>query len=153
MRSPLPGLIPGRSRLHRNGHELLDALLELVAIPVVACAADGRLTHANRHARELIGECRGFGTYPDTWVRELRPRTPSGLPMPLEDLPAIRALHGEIVRSFDVLVSLGGGDVLLETCARPATDRRGRPRGAIVTLQDVTERRRREALLRVRAAG
>jgi PAS domain-containing protein len=130
----------GRSRRERC--DLLEAALELVGVAMVAVGPDGRLTHANRHARELLGAgCGALGTYPDTWMRELRPRTASGVALPLEDLAPIRALEGEVVRGLDVLVALQRGDVLLETAARPAKDRRGRPRGAVVTLLDVTERR------------
>ena len=115
----------------------------------VACAYDGRLTHANRHAREML--CAGsppLGSYPDTWIRVLQPRTASGLALPLEDLPPVRALAGEVVAGVDVLVSLPAGELLLETAARPANDRRGRRRGAIVTLVDVTERRMLEGRMR-----
>ncbi len=128
---------------------LLDAALEMVGVAMLACASDGRLTHANRHARELFGTgCAALGTYPDTWLRELRPRTASGVAMPLEDLPPIRALEGEVVKGVDVLVALAGGDVLLETAARPASDARGRRRGAVITVHDVTERRTQEGRMR-----
>jgi PAS domain-containing protein len=133
---------------------MLDAAIEIVGVAIVACAADGRVTHANRHARQLIGGgCNGIGTYPETWVRELRPRMPSGMPLPLEDLPPIRALEGEVVRAVDVLASIGGTDVLLEIAARPANDRKGRRRGVIVMMQDVTERRQDEAKLRAPVAA
>ena len=121
----------------------------MVGVAMLACAADGRLTHANRHARELLGTgCPALGTYPDTWMRELRPRTASGVALPLEDLPPVRALEGEVVKGVDVLVALPGGDVLLETAARPANDARGRRRGAVMTIADVTERRTLEGRMR-----
>lgn len=121
----------------------------MVGVAMLACAADGRLTHANRHARELLGAgCPALGTYPDTWMRELRPRTASGVALPLEDLPPVRALEGEVVKGVDVLVELPCGDVLLETAARPANDQRGRRRGAVITLADVTERRSLEGRMR-----
>ena len=43
---------------------------------------------------------------------------------------------------------LRGGELLLSTTARPVRDARGRRRGALVLLEDVTERRRDEARLR-----
>jgi len=136
----------------RDSPELLEAALELVDVAMVAVACDGCLTHANRHARELLGAgCGALGTYPDTWMRELHPRTASGVPLPLEDLPPIRALEGEVVRGVDVLVALPSGDLLLEVAARPAKDRRGRRRGAVVTLADVTERRTLEGRMRASA--
>jgi len=52
------------------------------------------------------------------------------------------------VSGVDVLVALPRGDVLLETAARPAKDRRGRRRGAVVTLVDVTELRSLEGRMR-----
>lgn len=133
----------------RDSSNMLEAALEIVGVAMVVCAADGRLIHTNRHARELLGAgCPALGTYPDTWISELRPRTASGLTLPLEDLPPMRALEGEVVKGVDVLVALRGGDVLLEISARPAQDRRGRRRGAVVTMADVTERRIVEGRMR-----
>jgi PAS domain-containing protein len=133
----------------RGDYHLLDALLHSLSIPIVACAADSRLTHANPAAKELIGrDC--VGAYPHTWIALLRPRMPSGITMPLDDLPPLRALRGEVVRDVDVLVRIRDRDALLAVAARPAIDRRGRPRGAVVLLQDVTDRRRREAALRAK---
>jgi PAS domain-containing protein len=132
-----------------DSRHLLEAALEIAGVAIVTCAADGRLTRVNCHARELLGaSCPALGTYPDTWVGDLRPRTASGIAMPIEDLPPMRALQGEVVSGVDVLVSLPGGDVLLETAARPASDARGRTRGAVVTLADVTGRRRDEGRIR-----
>jgi PAS domain-containing protein len=130
-----------RRALRGDSRHLLDAALEIVDVAMIACAADGRVTHANRHARELLGAgCPALGSYPDTWMRELRPRTASGISLPIEDLPAVRALQGEVVRAVDMLLALPGGDLLLEAAARPAKDARGRARGAIVTLAEVSAR-------------
>ncbi len=138
------------SRRRADDGNLLRALMESMDVAVLACAGDGRLTHANERARTLIGAKCAMGTYPDTWMRELQPRTSSGIPLMLADLPAIRALEGEVVGGVDMLVRLAGSDVLLETSAHPASDSRGRTAGAIMTMRDVTQARRREALLRVR---
>jgi PAS domain-containing protein len=140
--------LPLRAR-HADSDHLLEAALEIAGVAMIACARDGRLTHVNRHARDLLGAgCPFIGSYPDLWLRELRPRTASGVLLPLEDLPPVRALCGEVVASVDVLVTLPGGDVLLEASARPANDGRGRRRGAVTTLVDVTERRRLEGTMR-----
>jgi hypothetical protein len=82
------------------------------------------------------------------WLGALAPRTPSGLPLALEDVPLMRALDGEAVRDVDVLVRVSAGDVLLSACASPVEDRRGRRRGAVAVLEDVTEQRALEAKAR-----
>lgn len=60
----------------------------------------------------------------------------------------MRALQGETVRDVDVLVWISDRDVLLRACASPVEDRRGRLRGDVAMLEDVTERRAREARAR-----
>jgi PAS domain-containing protein len=132
----------------RDDQDLLDALLRTVGLPIVACAADGTLTHANRATCELLRVEGAMGTPPQSWIEQLRPRTPSGLPMAREDLPPVRALEGEVVRGVDVLVDIHGSDVLLCTRASPITDVRGRRRGAVVVMEDVTAQRRLEMELR-----
>jgi len=143
------GLPAGRCdrRRRRDERYLLEALLDAVGVAAIAFAADGRLAHANRRARELLGSRCRAGTDPDTWIDALRPRTPSGLPLQREYLPPLRALlQDEAVFGVDVLVSVPGGELLLSTVARPVRDEHGGRRGAILLLIDVTEQRRREAL-------
>jgi EAL domain-containing protein (putative c-di-GMP-specific phosphodiesterase class I) len=136
-----------RQRL-RDEHNLLDVLLDSVEVAMVACATDGRLTHVNRRTRELMaGQC-AAGMDVASWIGQLAPRTPSGLPLVLEDLPLMRALAGEVVRGFDVLVSSAAGDVLLSMTANPVNDERGRRRGAVAVFEDVTEQRARELRIR-----
>jgi PAS domain-containing protein len=123
---------------------------EELGVPAVACATNGRVTHANAAAVELFGYDCAVGTRAEKWIAELRPRMPSGIVMPREDLPPLRALRGEAVHGVDVLVRVRGGDALLEVSARPAINCLGRPRAAIVLLADVTDQRRCEAALRRR---
>ena len=135
-----------------DADHLLVAALESIEQAIAVCGRDGRVSHLNRHARELLGAgCDGRGAGPEVWMQALRPRTASGLLLPAEDLPPLRALAGEVVSGVDVLVTLGAREVLLEVAARPACDARGYRCGAVVTFADVTRRRRDEALLRRQA--
>lgn len=137
-----------RARTGRDAAHVLDALLESVDLAVLACARDGRVTHANRRTHELIGFDCPVGSDSEAWLARLLPRTPSGLALAIEDIPLIRALNGEAVRGVDMLVKTLGGDVLLSARARPVDDHRGRRRGAVAVLEDVTEQRAREARAR-----
>jgi PAS domain-containing protein len=137
----------GRRRL-RDDEYLLEALLESVGVAVLAWGGDGRLRHASRRASELLGiEC-PLSVDAEEALQALRPRTPSGIPLVREDLPPVRALRGEAFRGVDVLVRVRDDELLLSTTAKPIDDARGRRRGALVLLEDVTERRRDEARLR-----
>ncbi len=144
---PVGRLRHARQRL-RDEHNLLDVLLDSVEVAMVACALDGRLTHVNRRAHELMGGRCSTGMGTESWIELVLPRTPSGLPLVLEDLPLMRALKGDVVRGVDVLVRSRDGDVLLSTSANPVNDERGRRRGAIAVFEDVTEQRAREAQIR-----
>jgi PAS domain S-box-containing protein len=146
-RLPVGRLSRARQRL-RDEHNLLDVLLDSVEVAMVACAVDGRLTHVNRRTRELLGgEC-SAGMDVAAWIGQLVPRTPSGLPLVLEDVPLMRALEGEVVRGVDVLLRSAVGDVLLSTSASPVNDERGRRRGAVAVFEDVTEQRAAEVQIR-----
>ncbi len=137
-----------RQRL-REDRDLLAVLLDSVCVAIVAWGADGRLTHIGRRAGEILGGGGGaLGTRAEEWLADLRPRTPSGIALVHEDLPPVRALQGEAVRGVDVLVVVSGADVLLGVSANPVYDAKGRRQGALVLLEDVTERRRAEAQLR-----
>ncbi|HWX97774.1 MAG TPA: EAL domain-containing protein [Solirubrobacteraceae bacterium] len=127
---------------------LLDVLLDSVDVAVVACGVDGQPTHINRRAVELMGMDGSAGSDPDTWIGQVWPRTPDGEPMPLVDLPIIRALRGEVVRDVDLLVKTANGDVLMCTTANPICNERGDRVGAVAVFADVTERRAREARVR-----
>jgi EAL domain-containing protein (putative c-di-GMP-specific phosphodiesterase class I) len=132
----------------RDERNLLDVLLDSVDVAIIACGANGRITHANRRSRELMDAACSTGLDPEAWLEQVRPRTQAGLRMSLEDLPLIRALHGETVRDLDVLVRIGAGDALLAISANPVEDASGRQLGAVLVFEDVTERRGQEARVR-----
>jgi PAS domain-containing protein len=137
-----------RQRL-REDRDLLAVLLDSVCVAIVAWGADGRLTHISRRASEMLGGGAGaLGTDAELWVADLRPRTSSGIALVREDLPPVRALAGEALRGVEVLVAVGCVDVLLSVSSTPVYDGKGRRQGAVVLLEDVTERRRVEARLR-----
>jgi PAS domain S-box-containing protein len=144
----LPGGRLRRTRqLLRREHNLLEVMLDSVDVAIVACSADGELTHLNRGAIELMG-MNGSSADPKTWIEQVRPRTPQGLPLTLADLPIVRALRGEVVRNVDLRIKTAGGDRLMSTSANPVLDDRGDGLGAVAVFADVTEQRAREAEIR-----
>jgi len=126
----------------------MDVLLDSVDVAVVACSADGQLTHVNRRTVELMGLDGSDGSDPDTWIEQVWPRTPEGHPMALTELPIVRALQGEVVRDLDLLVHTSHGEALMCTSANPVYDDNGKQVGAVAVFADVTEQRAREAQMR-----
>jgi EAL domain-containing protein (putative c-di-GMP-specific phosphodiesterase class I) len=132
----------------RAEHNLLNVLLDSLDVAVVACDRDGQLTHLNRRAIELMGMDGSTGSDPDTWIEQVSPRTPEGLPLSFEELPIVRALKGETARGVDMLVQTGHGDVLMSTTANPVYNDEDIQIGAVAVFADVTEQRAREAEMR-----
>jgi PAS domain-containing protein len=126
---------------------VLDALLDSTPAPVTVWNDHGIVCHANQAARELLGRFAVPGAAVEAWMRDLSPRTLSGLPMPLEDIPALRALQGESPSQIDMRVTLGYIELLLDVSAKPVFDQQSRPRGAVMWCDAVDDespdRRRR----------
>jgi PAS domain S-box-containing protein len=74
----------------------------------------------------------------------------NGVEIPPQELPVHRAaLSGQAVPNWEMEVVFEEGDsVFLLGNAEPMLDNKGRPRGAVVVLSDITERKRTEDALR-----
>jgi EAL domain-containing protein (putative c-di-GMP-specific phosphodiesterase class I) len=143
-----PGRLLRPRQLRRDDGNLLEVLLDSVDVAVVACALDGNPTHINRRAAELMGMDGSGESDPETWIEQVWPRTPDGRQLSLDELPIVRALHGEVVRDVDLLVQTTHGDALMRTTANPLYDEQGTPLGAVAVFADVTEQRARELRMR-----
>ncbi|WP_170323600.1 sensor histidine kinase [Cryptosporangium phraense] len=125
----------------------LTALVETLDVGVAACDSRGRLILYNRALRELRG-------LPDTWTPSedlatslaARPVLgPDGDPLAVERTPLGRALRGEVVENTDVVLTAPGQRLRIAAArAKPIHDGDGRCVGAVVALQEVTDRRRAE---------
>ena len=140
-------------RRERERAAELAMVLEAVPVPVIIVHdPDGRHMTGNRAADNLVkipsgGELsisapddlkpRHFKSFQDG--RELRP----------EELPAQRAARGEPVQDFEFDLVFADGTVRnLLGFGTPLLDEQGKPRGAVHTLVDITERKRDESMLR-----
>ena len=98
---------------------------------------------ANGAARQLLGVDRGFDSL--TGVRKFACFLVDGTtPLPIPDLPLARALRGEHVDDFELMVQPEGScaKAHIVANARPLRDERGRLCGAVTVLRDVTEQKR-----------
>ena len=128
-------------------------MIEAIPTPlIIVHDPEGMHMTGNRAANELVRIGRGeeismsasekskpvhFKVFKDG--RELR----------LDELPAQRAARGEHIKDFELnLVFDDGTTRALLACGTPLLDEQGRPRGAVHTLVDITERKQAEMLLR-----
>lgn len=131
---------------HSTARELEQARLDAESIVahlsrgLVCLDEEGRISRVNAGARELLG---GFGAVqPGVCLTDLRPV------QPLFDLAVHLAsrLASTGEETCEVLLgpSRAGVGVPLEVTTTPILDHEGRPRGLVVLLADLTERRARE---------
>ncbi len=132
----------------REERNLLEVMLDSVNVAVVACDANGLVTHVNERTREMMSGAGSTSLEAGGWIEAFRPRTALGVPLRFSELPLVRALHGELIHDVDVLIQTEAGEVMLSTNANPVKDAEGSLLGAVVVFEDVTEQRAREARLR-----
>jgi PAS domain S-box-containing protein len=134
------------SDLERERLSLSD-LLDALPVPVIVYAADGRVLYANQARKDFAG---ADVTSLDGAISRTSPRREDGELIPRDDLPALRALRGEMVRGERLRLRAHDGHSEVLLCnASPLRDAEGRIAGAVVVFDDITdmselERRRRE---------
>ena len=132
-------------------HRALD-LYEHLAVGVIACGRDGANLVFNRRARELFegsgdanaDDCAAdHGLYTADGDRLLR----------ADEIPLQRALQGEELRDLVVTVRPRRGPPrLVSVSGGPVAGRDRRPFGAVVVVDEVTDRLAMEDELRLRSA-
>ena len=146
--TPRPTRIPdGRS-------ELLWAVLENLSEGVVACDANGILSFFNRATREFHG-IPEEALSPDEWAERYSLYRADGTPMPAEEIPLLRALHGENVRDTVMVIAPRDRESRTVICSgQPLHDASGKLLGAVVVMRDITQQitaeRQRAALIHER---
>ena len=120
--------------------ELLDAVLESIDVAVVACDAAGNLTLFNRTARAFHGlDLKAVP--PAEWPQYYSLRHADGVtPMAIDEVPLLRALKGEVVRSGEMVIApKAGAPYTLLASGRPLRSAQGKSLGAVVAMKDITE--------------
>ena len=129
----------------------LAATFEAITAGIVVFDAKGSIQHCNGSARRMLGitdeqsfkRLTAKGCY-----RQLMPRDERGQPLSFDLWPLTRLLQGETLtteNTTDYLIrALDGHDLLLTVSGSPVYGADGNVAGAVLTFQDVTERRRLE---------
>jgi PAS domain S-box-containing protein len=133
------------AKLHENENRLTQ-FLDAMPIAVAVLDADSQLYYINQKAEEILGK----GVVPDTSSEKLSEvyqvyQAGTNREYPVENLPVVRALKGEIATADDAEVHQGDKIIPLEIFATPIYDKKGKVVYAINTFQDITERKEAEA--------
>ena len=133
------------AKLHESENRLTQ-FLEAMPIGVGVLDAEGQLYYVNQKAEEILGK----GVVPDTRSEKLSEvyqvyQAGTNREYPVDNLPIVRALKGEIATADDAEVHQGDKIIPLEISATPIYDQQGNIVYAINTLQDITERKEAEA--------
>ncbi len=127
----------------------LSAVLNNIEEAIVICDAEGRLIQFNEAARRLHG-LPERPIPPDQWADHYDLyRADATTPLPVEEIPLYRALQGEHVHDAEIVVDPEHSQPRHLVCnAQALTDERGQPQGAVVTMHDITDRKRTMEALR-----
>lgn len=122
---------------------LLENTVESIRDSVVVVDENAVVVVANAAARRLLGVDRGFDSL--TGVRKFASFLRDGVtPLQIPDSPLARALRGENVDDFELVVQPEQPDAraYIVANARPLRDELGHFCGAVTVLRDMTEQKR-----------
>jgi adenylate cyclase len=133
--------------LHENESRLTQ-YLEAMPLGVCALDASGQSFYANQKAREIFGK----GTVPHINSEQKAAiyqfyKSGTNQRCPVEELPIMRALRGENVRTESVEIRAGNKVIPVESWATPIYDSLGEISYGIIAFTDITERKEAEAAL------
>lgn len=126
-------------REKKLNHQLLENLAE----GVVACDTEGTLTLFNKTIREWYGINLPIVSS-EQWASHYNLFEADAVtPLPTQQIPLLRALHGEQVRNAEMCICIEGRQPrFILANADPLRDDSGQSLGAVIVMRDVTEERR-----------
>jgi PAS domain S-box-containing protein len=137
----------------RAEKEWLSAVLDSMNEEVYFTDTEKKYTYVNPAAMREFGHENVAGIPVQDLIAQLEILSIDGTPRPLDEAPPLRALKGEVIRGEEQLVrSPRTGELRTrQVSSAPVRGPDGKIRGAVSVVRDVTEQRRVDAELRIRA--
>ena len=128
--------------------QFLRALHESLQSGIVSCNREGILTSFNQSSRDFHG-ANEEPLPPERWAKHYDLYRPDGKTLlQMEEVPLYRALQGERVRDVEMMIIPKNSSArTLLVSGQPFQDAAGELLGAVVTMQDISERKKLEAQL------
>lgn len=128
---------------------LLETLLDSVGMAIVVAESSGRVRYVNSSAKRIFDMEVGMTVAPELWSGHYGFFLPDGSSLfPAEQSPIVRALAGAIEDNLELRVAPHAGKHNGIWCLvnlRPMIESSGEVSGAVLLLQDISERKRLEA--------
>ena len=143
------------NRKLRNSEQRLSQILDGMPLGVIVYGRDLKSKYLNQRTVEILSNP-AQGTGPDiktehTLAQAVEYFSPqvagTGEKYPFENMPAYKALSGELTYAANMEADIGDRYVPLEVWASPIMDEAGNVEFAVVVMQDITQRRQTEAEL------
>lgn len=143
-----------RSEVDRAEKEWLSAVLNSMNEEVYFTDTQKRYTYVNPAARREFGSESVEGAEVEKIAASVVILRPDGTPRPIEEIPALRSLSGEIIREEEQMVFVPRTGELrhCQVSAAPVRNRSGKIIGSVSVVRDITDQRRADAALRLRDA-
>jgi len=140
--------IAAKTAADRHADEV-DAILDSLASGLVVYDVQGHILHLNRPADAMFGFSReDWRLSPGERVAKINWRKLDGQLYQADELPAVRAARGEVVRSeVGSLGTPGQGERWISVSAAPVRSRTGEITAVVSSFVDVTELRRAQLAL------
>ena len=124
-----------------------QALLESLSSGVIAVDAKGEVVLLNRTIRDLYDSAQRL-VHSGGWSTGFGLTRPDGTPLEDADIPLVRAFGGEVVRDEEMIVNPPGRDPLyVRANGQPIVSADGTKLGAVMAVDDLTEKTRAQAEL------
>jgi PAS domain S-box-containing protein len=136
----------------RKSETQMQTIVESLSEGVVVCAMSGQLLHFNRAALDMHNfanmeeSLRQWPEFADTFELQRM----DGTTLPLDEWPPSHIFRGEKLRNMEVRVRRihGNWERVFSYGGTIVQDLEGRPLMAVITISDITERMRDEAVIR-----
>ncbi|PSN16831.1 hypothetical protein C7293_01020 [filamentous cyanobacterium CCT1] len=130
----------------KSANAMLTQFLNALPIGISVYDQSGTTLYSNPMVEQLLKPARHAKNGQLVWHSSLY-RPGSSMSCSPEHLPAARALDGEYLLDDDLEIRQGNTVIPLEVQGTPILDEQGKVTSAIVVWQDISERKRTEAIL------
>ena len=133
----------------REQTRILQSVLDCMGDGVVVADSDARFLVFNPAAQRMLGHGQ-IDSPPEEWSRRYEVFLPDRMtPYPSEDLPLVRAIHGEATDQAELYIAYPSRDdgTYILVNGRPLRDENDELRGGVVVFHDITRRKKAERRL------